>query len=636
MQTKDGGTVLSAKITEVQKKWDDLCQRLHQNQPYPSSNIYQVGSQFPTVMGFQFPEGKSDNADNSNGNRNAPPSDKRCINVNSVIPIDLENVSAPKTLSSPVVSKDQNEISVSKLWQKPSKADLESGGFRSPCSLSNSTVDDNNRTSPTSVTSVTTVLGLGMCSAPARNELKEHTVQDHTELSQELSGCFSANVDFVNGSTSNHLAQSSSSSCPDWHRQFDLSNYKKLLSALTKRVGWQDEAIHVICQNIVHWQRLNETRHGGSKRGVWFNFTGPDRCNKRKIAVSLAEIIYGSKENFIGVDLSSKVGETDTCPIFDCEDVSGNSMKFRGKNGVDYIAGELCKKPLSIFFLENVDKADQQVQISLSKAIRTGRFIDSDGRENCIKNTIFVTTSAFMKDSKIIAYKNGSVNYSEERILRAKSWQMQILIELAPKSSISQKFSTSRSSKGTVFVNKRKLKGQNGYSQQDDISEMVKRAHTSSARNLDLNLPAEEIELQNIDDGNSENESLGNSKPWLQDIFDQTETVIFKPFDFDALAEKFLNDINKSFHTVVGTECSLEIDSKVMEQLLAAAYLSDTASVVTDWLEKVLRRAFVELRMRYNLNTHSIVKLVTCDECVTDKPTPEVAEVRLPSKIILS
>ncbi|XP_031263096.1 protein SMAX1-LIKE 8-like [Pistacia vera] len=629
-KTKDGGTVLSAKITEVQKKWDDICQHHHPTQPYPSSNIYQVGSQFPTAVGFQFPEDRRENADNSN--RNTPPSDKSCINVNSVIPIDSENVSASKTFSSPMVSKDPNEILVSKLWQKPSKTDLESGGLRSPCSLSNSSVDDSNRTSPTSVTSVTTVLGLGMCSAPAKNELKELT-----EVSQELSGCFSANVDFVNGSISNHPAQSSSSSCPDWHRQFDLSNCKTLFSALTERVGWQDEAIHVLCKNIVHWQALNENCHRASKRGVWFNFTGPDRCSKRKIAVALAEIIYGSKENFIGVDLSSNVGVTDRNAIFDCEDVNGYGMKFRGKNGVDYIAGELCKRPLSIFFLENVDKADLQVQISLSKAIRTGRFIDSDGRETCIKNTIFVTTSAFMKDSKNISYTNEGINYSEERILRAKSRQMQILFEPAPgKSSISQKSTTSSSSEGMVFVNKRKLKGRNEYSQQDDISEMVKRAHRSSAKNLDLNLPAEENELQEIKDGNSDNDSSGNSKPWLQDIFDQTETVVFKPFDFDALAEKVLNDINKSFHMIVGSECSLEIDTKVMEQLLAAAYLSDTDSLVTDWLEKVLCRGFLEVPIRYNLTAHSIVKLVTCEEHSMEEPTPEAAEIRLPSTIILN
>ncbi|KAL4395914.1 hypothetical protein AHAS_Ahas01G0039500 [Arachis hypogaea] len=47
---------------------------------------------------------------------------------------------------------------------------------------------------------------------------------------------------------------------------------------------------------------------------------------------------------------------------------------FKRKIVVDYIVGELGKKPNSIIFLDNVDKVDFLVQSSLLKATRTGRF----------------------------------------------------------------------------------------------------------------------------------------------------------------------------------------------------------------------------------------------------------------------
>ncbi|KAK1570672.1 hypothetical protein Q3G72_005579 [Acer saccharum] len=622
LEAKDDRRVLSTKVTGVQKKWDDICQNLHHNRPFPNPSIYQVGSQFPTVMGFRFLEDKKENANNSSINTtNAPPNENSCVNVNSGIPIDLENMSALNSVHPfPTDSKSKNESCLSKLVEKPLKAGAESGGLRSACSLSNSSVGDGSQTSPTSVTSVTTDLGLGLSSAP--------TDEDHAELSPELSGCLSASVDIVN----EHLpAQSSPSSCPDLHCHFDLSNFKMLFSALSERVGWQDEAIGMISQIIANCRKGNENRHGASARAdVWFNFVGPDKHGKRKIAIALAEILYGSKENLICADISSQDGMINAYPIFSHQDASGYSMEFRGKTVVDYVAGELSKKPLSIVFLENVDKADVQVRSSLSKAIKTGKFSDSHGREVSISNSIFVTTSS-MKGSKIIS----SGTYSEESILRAKSRPIQIQVEPALGNSTNSLITMRKDLSHPILVNKRKLIGRNEYPEQHEVSEMVKRAHKSPTRNLDLNLPAEGEEVKDTDDGNSDNDSSESSKSWLQDIYNHVvETVVFKQFDFDALAKKMSKDINEIFHKTVGSECLLEIDSKVMEQLLAAAYLSNRNRVVEDWLQDVLRREFIEVRKRYNLTSHSIVKLITCLDNFPGEPTP--VGVCFPPKILVN
>lgn len=90
MQTKEDGLALRSKIT---KKWDDICQSLHRTQSL------QVGSQFPTVVGFQFLQDKKENANNSGSSTNASVNGGSYVNVYSGIPIDSENVSASRSIN---------------------------------------------------------------------------------------------------------------------------------------------------------------------------------------------------------------------------------------------------------------------------------------------------------------------------------------------------------------------------------------------------------------------------------------------------------------------------------------------------------------------------------------------------------
>ncbi|XWS74804.1 hypothetical protein CRYUN_Cryun01aG0029100 [Craigia yunnanensis] len=637
LKTKDG-LLLNTKVAELQKKWDNICQRIHHTHPGHESNTYQANPPFPTVLGFHFIQDKKENAQgHSSNDTNTLPNVNNCINVNSCSPVNFQKMPTLQSDNpSSVVSKAKNESFLSKLREKPSKGgDFEAIEPISPCSLSNSSVDDVSQAFPTSVI---TDLGLGLCSVSSSNKLLKPTNQNRTWLAQDLSGCLPANIDVINGSVSSHPAQSSFSSSPDFGGQLDPSNFKKLFTAVTERVGWQDEAASVICQTIANGRARNEKCHGASRRGdIWLNFSGPDRCGKKKIAVALADVIYGSIENFICMDLSSQDGEMHTQLLFNCQEVNYD-LRFRGKTVVDYVAEELSKKPLSVVFLENIDKADIQVQSSLSHAIRTGKFSDSHGREVSTNNAIFVTTSTLTKENQVVCHKTQPSNYSEDKILRAKGWPLQILIKHDDNiigQDLRMSVTTRKSISKQGVLNKRKLIGSHETLEQHEIMEMAKRANRTSSWNLDLNIPAEESEVQETDDATVDNDFVAdNPMPWLQDFFGQSiKNVVFKPFDFDALAEKVLNDINQSFRKFIGSECLLEIDSKVMEQLLAVAYLSDENRVVTDWVGQVLRRGFAEVEKKYNLNTHSVVKLVPYNDLPSEEKTLGVC---VPPKIILN
>ena len=93
------------------------------------------------------------------------------------------------------------------------------------------------------------------------------------------------------------------------------------------------------------------------------------------------------------MDLSFQDGMINSDTIYSRREMN-DFIKFRGKTLVDCLAKELTKKPLSIAFLENVDKADLLAQNSLSQAIRTSKLSDSHGREISINNTKSQSTYA--------------------------------------------------------------------------------------------------------------------------------------------------------------------------------------------------------------------------------------------------
>nr|XP_011469920.1 PREDICTED: uncharacterized protein LOC105353070 [Fragaria vesca subsp. vesca] len=596
MKTKDDGVLLSSKVTGLQKKWDNT----HESHPLPLANL------FPTIVGFESGEDKKHIHSKKT---NISSNEKSCI------PTDVQEISS---------SQSKSESFSSGVWEKPTKdEDTESGSVKSSCSLYNSSMVEGSRTSPTSSTSVTTDLGLGICSSPA-SKLNLNLNQG----SQHDMSVFSS------GNSSIYTAQSSFCSRADKHGQFDPSDVKMLLRALFERVSWQTEAISAISQRIAHCRSRSEHRTGcRHRRDIWFNFVGPDRYGKKKIASVLAELLYGSQEQLICVDLNSQDGLLHSDTMFGGQVLNGYDAKYRGKTVVDYVAGELCRKPLSIVFLENVDKADVVAQHSLSQAVLSGKFSDSHGRQVSTSNAVFITTTE--KGCSTLTSKRVPSKYSEEKISQAKGWPVQITVECALDGrAVSQNWTTSsNTTKESIphFLNKRKLSGVGKPLEQHSVSEMSKRPNKTSTRFLDLNLPAEENAVQHLDADDCLSE---NSSPWLQEFTDQfDETVAFKPVDFDALAENISKQIKNSFHQLIGSECLLEIDTQVMERLLAAAYLSNKYNVVENWVDQVLSRRFAEVQKRHNLNAHTIVTLKACDGfCLEEESSPEDY---LPPEIIL-
>eukprot|EP00258_Populus_trichocarpa_P050418 XP_024466437.1 protein SMAX1-LIKE 6 [Populus trichocarpa] len=632
VKTRDDDTALNAKILGLRNKWNDICQRLHHAQPFFKFDVSQATSQVSIAEGFQCVADEKKSRSNSSS-RDSSLNESQCVNLNLGVCLNQQKIFPAKHCVDSE-TEDVNHGSkqleeVPRLKQK----EKESPWF-TPCPLSNVSLPSD-RTSSSSVTSVTTHLGLGTLYATSAQEHNITKLRDPMEHLQHFSGSGSAEFD---DNTSLQIAKSSSFSGPFSGGKFNLRDFKSVMRAISEKVGWQDRATYAIGEAVSRCKAGHGRHHGSNSKGdISFILLGPDRIGKKKIASALAEVMFGSTQSFISLDLGSHDKVSSSNSIFDSQELQYDDELGRSMTFVDRIASKLSKKPHSLIFLENIDKADPLVQHSLSYALRTGRFPDSRGREVSTNNTIFVATSTIIVGNTNFLSENKSIKFSEEMILGAKSWQMQILVEHAAEATSKRsemKVRISREITSAVsYGNKRKLDATSDLMEQESSCESSKQAHKALRSYLDLNLPVEDTgECANYGDTDSDSISE-SSQAWLEDFSDQVdEKVVFKTFDFDSLAEKIVKEIGKQFQMAFGYEILLEIDDEVMVQILAAAWLSEKERAMEDWIEEVVGRGFRKAKLKSQFSAQCVVKLVTCKGLVLKEQAPGI---RLPSRINL-
>lgn len=622
LEVRDGG-VQNARLAGLQRKWNDICQRLHHSRSLQQDKIM-VGSSVPAVRTYHCDAKRKD----SNGQDSML---KECMCTD---PCSCISSNLPKIPSRPRQYMELPVTSVAEIPSLKNKVSVEVSSIRKPemnpkepsypiCSP----MLQPGLTSSSSVTSsVTTDLGLGTIYASCEQEHRTSKPQDCKEL-PKVSGNASANIPAkivgdCRHTSANNIMQTSF--YPSLGGKSDDKDFKYLWKLLSDAVGWQEEAICTISQTISSCRNgYGRLRGQTYKRDIWLSFLGPDKVGKRRIASALAQI---SREDLFSVNLDPVNCFSLQNSIFDYPDSSSKNLSFRGKTVVGYIAEKLSRKPHSVVLLENIDKADFITQKSLGQAIKTGRFPDSDGREINISNVIFMTTLSH--DSNVVSGE-GTPKFSEDIVLGAKGLQMKIVVEsiavdMPRTSGANVLLKQMKGTSNQVSINKRKIIDDTGNS-----LELLNRCQKVSRTCIDLNLPVEDTEGNDYEACESYSSSE-SSDVWLEDFLDQVDQkVVFKPFDFDALAQKILKVIEKSFRETIGSDILLEIDFEVMLQILAAAWLSNERAVES-WIEQVILASFVEVQQKHRLTSRSILKLVGLEGLHMEEKAPNL---NLPANI---
>ncbi|CAJ1970642.1 unnamed protein product [Sphenostylis stenocarpa] len=617
-KTSEENTSLNDKILGFQNKWSDICQRLHHKSSLPHFDISQTRSQAPAYETLRFGPGfKESSSKDPSGSEFQHSSQISYMpkGLHTTFPLPSDTISVHTITDDVSKVSETLQIDVKTPWVVPS-----------------SVLDHR---SSSSHTPVTTDLGLGTLYTSASQDPDTPKLQDQRKHLQHLSDSISTDCDAIDENTSHQIPRSSCSGS-NFDRKFDLADFKSLNRLLTETVGWQDKAICAISQTLsLRKSGAGKSRGSLGRADIWLAFLGPDRLGKRKIASVLAETIFGNAESLISVDLGFQDSFYPLNSVFECQKSHCYDV-LRRKTIVDYLAGELSKKPHSVVFLENIDKADFLVQTSLLQAVRAGKFPDSHGRAISINNTIFLVTSTVCKGSGSSVSEESKM-FSEERILEAKRCQMQLLLGHASEDAkiicgTNVKVVPRKGFSKSSSLNKRKQTDLSD-SKEGTTSKMQRQDSKASRSYLDLNMPVEEGD-EGVNDNDQESEYItDNTDTWLSDFFDQIdEKVVFKPFNFDELAEQVLKGIDILFRRTFGSELQLEIDYEVITHILASAWLSDKKNAVENWVEHVLGRCFVEARQKYHPVSQYVVKLVNCESIFVEEQAPGVS---LPARINL-
>ncbi|KAK8550829.1 hypothetical protein V6N12_039513 [Hibiscus sabdariffa] len=483
-KTNAGESMLSAKVLGLQKKWNDICQRLHCTPAFPKLDINPSVSHVSIVDDPQFSTDKKQRrGDDLSINESLFPNQSSSRQVHM-----QQNFLQKSTASISCTSKGRNMNFLSGL-SLAQQTDKGVSCFHYP----QQSLSSSSGCTPSSfVPPVTTDLKLGTIYASTSQGSITAKSLNHKENLQHFSGSVSADFDANSETTSHQFAQSSACSGPTSGEQFDLGDYKSIRKVLAEKVGWQDDAVNSVSQAVSQLKHRYQSSRGMNCKGDnWLTFFGPDRVGKKRIASALAEVLFGSQECLVSVDLSSqaKVGQSNL--IFECEELNGYDVMSRGKTVSDLIAEQLRKKPYSVVFLENVDKADYGVQNSLDLAIRTGKFPDSCGREISINNMVIITSAMTKGNINVICEKK-DIKFPEERILGAKNWQMQILVGSVSDDACKRKdtgvwVTAIKEASTSVSSNKRKL-----VDTALEKAEAQEGEHKLPRSCLDLNFPVEE------------------------------------------------------------------------------------------------------------------------------------------------
>ncbi len=187
--------------------------------------------------------------------------------------------------------------------------------------------------------------------------------------------------------------------------QDENEKLKNLENELHKRVVGQEEAIKAVSKSI----RRGRVGVKDPNRPIGsFLFLGPTGVGKTETSKALAEVLFGTEDSIIRVDMSEYMESHSTSKLI------GSPPGYVGYDEGGYLTKKVKQKPYSIVLFDEIEKAHPDVMNMLLQILEDGRLTDSTGRTTNFKNTVIIMTSNV--GAKLITEKNklGFSNVSKE------------------------------------------------------------------------------------------------------------------------------------------------------------------------------------------------------------------------------
>ena len=166
--------------------------------------------------------------------------------------------------------------------------------------------------------------------------------------------------------------------------QAESERLLQMKETLQRQVIGQDAAIAKIVRSI---QRSRVGLKDPNRPIGSFIFLGPTGVGKTYLAKRLAEIMFGSADAIIRVDMSEFMEK------FSVSRLVGAPPGYVGYEEGGQLTEKVRRKPYSIVLLDEIEKAHTDVYNMLLQVLDEGHLTDSLGRKIDFKNTIIIMTS---------------------------------------------------------------------------------------------------------------------------------------------------------------------------------------------------------------------------------------------------
>jgi ATP-dependent Clp protease ATP-binding subunit ClpC len=163
----------------------------------------------------------------------------------------------------------------------------------------------------------------------------------------------------------------------------DSARLLRLEADLGERVIGHEEAVSRIARVI----RRNYAGFASRRPMGSFLFLGPTGVGKTEMARALAEVLFGSKESLVRVDMSEMSEQHGVSRLI------GSPAGYVGYGDGGQLTEPVRRRPSCVVVLDEIEKAHREVQLLLLQVLEEGRLTDGKGRHIDFSNTVIVMTT---------------------------------------------------------------------------------------------------------------------------------------------------------------------------------------------------------------------------------------------------